>query len=125
MGDAIGVVFTGPDKALLDRSARAAEAAAKRLGWESLVGKARKQAKDEYDRLMRDGHDLRLLGKRLTAVAKMLKTSEAKPAPSVQALAPLPGPDQRREGFGDRRKEQLPLTTEIDRRVGTAERRAT
>lgn len=125
MSDSIGVVFTGPDKSLLDRSARAAEAQAKLLGWEALTGQARKKAKLEYDRLMRDAHDLRLMGVRLTKVAKALRTPAEKPSAPVLATAPFPGPDQRREGFGDRRKEQLLLTTQIDRRVGTAERRAT
>lgn len=94
MGDAIGVVFTGPDKSLLDRSARAAEAQAKLLGWESMQGAARKRAKLEYDRLMRDAHDLRLMGIRLTKVAKMLRTPVAPPV-SVVATAPFHGPCQR------------------------------
>lgn len=77
------VVFTGPDKSLLDRSARAAEAAAKALRWESILdSKRRKAAKLEYDRLLRDAHDLRQLGVRLSKLAKMLKT----PAPVVQAV---------------------------------------
>ena len=90
------VVFTGPDKSLLDRSARAAEAAAKVLGWESILdSKKRKAAKLEYDRLMRDAHDLRLLGARLTKVAKMLKT----PMPPLTADAvKYLGPDRRISG---------------------------
>lgn len=95
MGDSIGVVFTGPDKALLDRSARAAEAQAKLLGWEALTGSARKKAKLEYDRLMRDAHDLRLMGARLTKVAKVLRTPAEKPAAPVLAMAPFRGPEQR------------------------------
>ena len=85
MGDAIGLVFTGPDKSLLDRSARAAEAQAKLLGWEALTGTARKKAKLEYDRLMRDAHDLRLMGVRLTKVARALRTPVEKPAAPVLA----------------------------------------
>src|SRR5438105_1345557 len=66
MSSVPSVVFTGPDKALLDRSARAAEAAAKALNWETIVlPKQRKARKLEYDRLMRDAHDLRLMGVRL------------------------------------------------------------
>lgn len=123
MGDAIGVVFTGPDKSLLDRSARAAEAQAKLLGWEALTGQARKKAKLEYDRLMRDAHDLRLMGIRLTKVARALRTPAEKPAAPVLATAPFPGPDQRRLGSGDRRKESVLLHDQIDRRVGIADRR--
>lgn len=75
MSDSIGVVFTGPDKSLLDRSARAAEAAAKALRWESILdSKKRKAAKLEYDRLLRDAHDLRQLGVRLSKLAKLLRT---------------------------------------------------
>lgn len=95
MGDSIGVVFTGPDKALLDRSARAAEAQAKLLGWESLTGSARKKSKLEYDRLMRDAHDLRLMGVRLTKVARALRAPAEKPSAPVLATAPFRGPDQR------------------------------
>lgn len=95
MDDSIGVVFTGPDKALLDRSARAAEAQAKLLGWESLTGSARKKSKLEYDRLMRDAHDLRLMGVRLTKVARALRAPAEKPSAPVLATAPFRGPDQR------------------------------
>jgi len=123
MGDLIGVVFTGPDKALLDRSARAAEAQAKLLGWEALTGTARKKAKLEYDRLMRDAHDLRLMGVRLTKVARALRTPAEKPAAPVLAMAPFPGPDQRRAGAGDRRKQDVLLNDQLDRRVGTGDRR--
>lgn len=119
MAESFGVVFTGPDKALLDRSARAAEAQAKLLGWEAMTGSARKKAKLEYDRLMRDAHDLRLMGVRLTKVARALRTPAEKPAAPVLAMAPFRGPEQRsgtdrrvltrlveteRRAYGDRRK---------------------
>lgn len=125
MSDSIGVVFTGPDKSLLDRSARAAEAQAKLLGWESLQGAARKRAKLEYDRLMRDAHDLRLMGIRLTKVAKMLRTPMAPPV-SVIATALFPGPERR--GNVDRRVG-LPVdpstwTDGVDRRVSQERRGA-
>jgi len=95
MGDSIGVVFTGPDKALLDRSARAAEAQAKLLGWEALTGTARKKAKLEYDRLMRDAHDLRLMGVRLTKVAMALRAPAEKPSAPMLATAPFRDPERR------------------------------
>lgn len=108
------VVFTGPDKSLLDRSARAAEAAAKALRWESILdSKRRKLAKLEYDRLMRDAHDLRLLGARLTKVARMLKTPA--PAPVAQVV---------RSGV-DRRVTDVPLSPTVpDRRVGLERRKS-
>lgn len=124
MGDSVGVVFTGPDKALLDRMARMAEGEAKALGWEALQGKARKQTKLVYDRLMRDAHDLRLMGVRLTKVAKMLRSPAEKPSASVVATAPFPGPDQR-AGI-DRRKglSTLDDAPGPERRLGGPDRRA-
>ncbi len=81
------VVFTGPDKSLLDRSARAAEAAAKALRWESILdSKRRKAAKLEYDRLLRDAHDLRQLGVRLSKLAKMLRSAPVAATPAVQTV---------------------------------------
>lgn len=67
------LVFTGPDKSLLDRTARMLEDKAKALAWDSIEdGKKRKQAKLEYDRLKRDAHDLRELGLRLKKVARQV-----------------------------------------------------
>ncbi len=73
------LVFTGPDKALLDRTARMLDDKAKALAWESVEdAKKRKQAKLEYDRLKRDSHDLRCMGLRLKNVAKVwAKTLES------------------------------------------------
>ena len=110
------VVFTGPDKSLLDRSARAAEAAAKALRWESILdSKRRKAAKLEYDRLLRDAHDLRQLGVRLSKLAKMLKTPD-------KVWGGGPGFAERRTLVGDRRVADRPIPY-LDRR-GAARRKA-
>lgn len=72
------LVFTGPDKSLLDRSARMLEVRAKALAWESIEdSKKRKQAKLEYDRLKRDAHDLREMALRLKKVAKAVAANMA------------------------------------------------
>lgn len=58
--------FTGVDRALLQRSARSLEAKAHPLADEIWDGSdASRARKLEYDRLMRDGRDLRALAKRL------------------------------------------------------------
>ncbi len=78
------LVFTGPDKALLDRAARMMEASAKALRWEAIEdSKKRKTAKLEYDRLLRDAHDLRSLGVRLKSVAKRVAAEAASNAAKV------------------------------------------
>ena len=70
------VVFTGPDKALLDRAARLIDAQAKALKWDSIVDpKKRKAAKLEFDRLNRDAFDLRALAQRLKQAAKVIKVA--------------------------------------------------
>jgi hypothetical protein len=77
------VVFTGPDKALLDRTARMLDAQAQALNWEQVLdSKKRKATKLEFDRLTRDARDLRALGVRLMKIAKLLKST---PAPVVPA----------------------------------------
>lgn len=64
------MIFTGTDKALLDRTARMLDAAAKATGWELITNLAsRRTAKLEFDRLTRDARDLRALGKRIGKVA--------------------------------------------------------
>lgn len=64
------MIFTGTDKALLDRAARLLDGEAKGLHWDLLTNlKARRTAKLEFDRLTRDARDLRALGKRIAAVA--------------------------------------------------------
>ena len=120
----IGVVFTGPDKALLDRSARAAEAAAKRLGWEAMVGKQRKSAKLEYDRLMRDAHDLRLMGVRLTRVAKLLKGPDLSHAARVQRVAEKSGDGIQERRAGIERRRFTTVIAGQERRGGTERRGA-
>jgi hypothetical protein len=107
------VVFTGPDKSLLDRSARAAEAAAKALGWESILdSKKRKAAKLEYDRLLRDAHDLRQLGVRLSKLAKALKTPDKTwgPGPGFAERRVVPERRLVNETFDspDRRQNRFP-----------------
>ena len=78
------LVFTGPDKSLLDRSARMLEVRAKALAWESIEdSKKRKQAKLEYDRLKRDAHDLREMALRLKKVAKVVASTLASQAAEV------------------------------------------
>lgn len=60
------MIFTGSDKALLDRAARMLTSQAKAVGWESFTEpRTRRGAKLEFDRLTRDARDLRALGKRL------------------------------------------------------------
>lgn len=64
------MIFTGTDKALLDRTARMLDAQAKATAWESITNlKSRRLAKLEFDRLSRDARDLRALGKRIALVA--------------------------------------------------------
>lgn len=71
-----GLIFTGVDKALLDRAARILEGMAKDLesdcdgNWGA--SKATRKMKDEYDVLMRDARDLRALGKRMVGVARQV-----------------------------------------------------
>jgi len=80
------VVFTGPDKALLDRTARMLDARAQALDWERVLdSKKRKDTKLEFDRLTRDARDLRALGVRLMKIAKLLKAPQA---PVVSAVVP-------------------------------------
>lgn len=75
------MIFTGSDKALLDRAARMMDREAKRLAWDVLPpGAGRKTAKLEFDRLTRDARDLRALGKR-HAPAAALRVKKEKPAP--------------------------------------------
>lgn len=72
------VVFTGPDKALLDRAARSFDQQAAALNWESITDlKKRKAAKLEFDRLKRDAFDLRALGVRLRKTVKVLDAAKA------------------------------------------------
>ena len=79
------VVFTGPDKALLDRAARSFDAQAVALNWEAISDpRKRKAAKLEFDRLKRDAFDLRALGVRLRKAVKLLAIDEG-------AKTPLPG----------------------------------
>lgn len=79
------VVFTGPDKSLLDRAARSFDAQAAALNWEGVTDlKKRKAVKLEFDRLKRDAFDLRALGIRLKKMAKVLasqQAAKADPAP--------------------------------------------
>lgn len=68
------LIFTGVDKALLDRAARLMEIRADAM-YEAAGGnwgatKESRKAKDEYDVLMRDARDLRALGKRLLGKPK-------------------------------------------------------
>lgn len=80
------LVFSGPDKALLDRAARMMEADAVAVAWESIEDpKKRKSAKLEYDRLKRDAHDLRTLALRLRRVAKVVASQAASKAAEVPA----------------------------------------
>jgi len=80
------LVFSGPDKALLDRAARMMEADAVAVAWESIEDpKKRKAAKLEYDRLKRDAHDLRTLALRLRRVAKVVASMVASKAAEVPA----------------------------------------
>lgn len=77
------VIFTGPDKALLDRSARLFDAQAKALNWEGETDlKKRKTKKAEFDRLKRDAFDLRALGVRLKKTAKQFAAHEAAKVPA-------------------------------------------
>lgn len=76
------VVFTGPDKALLDRAARLIGEQAKALKWEDIADpRKRKAAKLEFDRLKRDEFDLRALAKRLKNAAKAVTALLDQPAP--------------------------------------------
>ncbi len=90
------LVFTGPDKALLDRTARMLDDKAKALAWESVEdSKKRKQAKLEYDRLKRDSHDLRCMGLRLKKVAKTVAADiESRKTPG-QVPGMMTGADER------------------------------
>ena len=81
------VVFTGPDKALLDRAARAFDVAAVALRWEDIADpKKRKAAKLEFDRLKRDAFDLRALGVRLKRAAKVIASDLASQAAKTPPL---------------------------------------
>lgn len=78
------VVFTGPDKALLDRAARMFDQQAAALNWEAISDtKKRKAAKDVFDRHKRDAFDLRALGVRLKKVAKVIASEQATAAARV------------------------------------------
>ena len=78
------VIFTGPDKALLDRAARMFDQQAAALNWEAISdSKKRKAAKLEFDRLKRDAFDLRALGVRLKKVAKVIASEQATAAARV------------------------------------------
>tara|TARA_R110000868_G_scaffold411755_1_gene708939 strand:+ start:41349 stop:41630 length:282 start_codon:yes stop_codon:yes gene_type:complete len=93
-------MFTKTDKALLDRAARHYTLAAAKL--QATYGTASwgadkkcRTAKLEYDRLMRDAHDLRMLAQRLTKAAKAIGSTQAimtyqTPAP----VAPTPIQEQ-------------------------------
>ena len=77
------VVFTGPDKALLDRAARFFDQQAVALNWEAIEESKKRQAtKLEFDRLKRDAFDLRALGMRLKKAAKSLSASAAAQVPN-------------------------------------------
>lgn len=72
------VIFTGADKALLDRAARHLDAEAKATGWESITdSRKRKSAKLEFDRLTRDARDLRMLATRLMKAEKANRNAVA------------------------------------------------
>ena len=78
------LVFTGPDKALLDRAARMFDARADALKWEEVQApKKRRAAKEEFDRHKRDAFDLRALGVRLKKVAKAVASELATQAAQV------------------------------------------
>lgn len=78
------VVFTGPDKALLDRAARMFDTQAAALNWEAISDpKKRKAAKDVFDRHKRDAFDLRALGVRLKKVAKVIASQHDAVVPRV------------------------------------------
>lgn len=78
------VIFTGPDKALLDRAARMFDQQAAALNWEAISdSKKRKAAKDVFDRHKRDAFDLRALGVRLKKVAKAVASDLATQAAQV------------------------------------------
>ena len=80
------VVFTGPDKALLDRAARSFDQQAVALNWEAIEdSKKRKSAKLVYDRLKRDAHDLRTLAVRLRKLAKVVASQAASKVAEVPA----------------------------------------
>lgn len=80
------MIFTGTDKALLDRTARMLDTQAKATAWEAITNlKSRRVAKLEFDRLCRDARDLRALGKRIATVA-------VKAAPKLE---PEQGPQDR------------------------------
>lgn len=72
------MIFTGTDKALLDRTARMLDTQAKATAWEAITNlKSRRVAKLEFDRLCRDARDLRALGKRINGlVVKVAKPLE-------------------------------------------------
>lgn len=62
------MIFTKTDKSLIDRAARYLRGEAAKLEKQFPVFSASKEgrrAKDEYDRMMRDERDLRMLAKRL------------------------------------------------------------
>lgn len=72
------VIFTGFDKALLERTARLLDAQAKRTGWEDIAdSRKRKSAKLEFDRLTRDARDLRMLAARLMKAEKANRNAVA------------------------------------------------
>ena len=72
------IIFTGADKALLERAARASAHTADALQWETFTEtKKRKTKKLEFDRLKRDEFDLRALAQRLTKVEKAARVTAA------------------------------------------------
>lgn len=94
------VVFTGPDKALLERAARSFDAQAKALNWEAVTDlKKRKSVKLEFDRLKRDAFDLRALGQRLKAATKVIIAALADHAQS-QSRSQDMGSDSRQARIG-------------------------
>lgn len=67
------MIFTKTDKALIDRAARYLRGEAAKLEKQFPVFSATKEgrrAKDEFDRMMRDERDLRMLAKRLQKDSK-------------------------------------------------------
>lgn len=81
------LVFTGPDKALLDRAARMFDAKAASLRWEEIQDpKKRRAAKEEFDRHKRDAFDLRALGVRLKKVDKVIASERDAKVPHPELV---------------------------------------
>lgn len=81
------VIFTKADKVLMMRTARALEQKAEEIRieqgfWSGTA--ASKNAKKQYDRLMRDWRDLRMLAKRLEAGLPCMMYPGAAPATEMK-----------------------------------------